>query len=336
MLPRPRRMRGGEPAAALGGTGACVIQVSGLGLTWHRPYRARVQRVSPNSYVCGEYPVLLSAQWQRKPGETCMLIQATRSSWLWSGHVSWSPARLLCGLLALPASGPPPFWEPAGWPGTSAGPAPPTLPGLPSPPLPGPPSPLISAQTSGWNPRENLTSISTHPTPSFSGPLPFLTYFPYSTFNHVKLLKIIPKEQKPCLSSPVPPHQPLKGLDILGWRESSFGFSCKMVWENPNQLFGQLNIYSLLGKHKFTFCSSCSFLYPSNWNKLAFFKTRLATKWIVCVHSISKHGVTPMCQVHCLVPEIPQWINPTGWLLPSRCLHSTGRRQLFTIPLGIQ
>ena len=178
-----------------------------------------------------------------------MLIQATRSSWLWSGHVSWSPARPLCGPLALPASGPPPLWEPAGWPGTSAGPAPPTLPGLPSPPLPGPPSPLISAPTSGWNPREDLKSISTHPTPSFSGPLPFLTYFLYSTFHHLKPLKIIPKEQKPCLSSLASssPTSALEGTWYLGWRESSFGFSCKMVWENPNQLFGQLNIYSLLG-----------------------------------------------------------------------------------------
>ena len=175
-----------------------------------------------------------------------MLIQTTRSSWLWIGCVGWRPARPLPGPLALPTSG----HLSSGSPLAGLAPRPAQLLGRcqASPPLPGSPSPLISAPTLGWNPWEDLKNISTHPTPSFSGPLPFLTYFLYSTFHHLKRLKIIPKEQKPCLSS-LASGSPTKALEgtILGWPESPFGLSCKMVWENPNQLFGQLDIYSLSG-----------------------------------------------------------------------------------------
>ena len=35
----------------------------------------------------------------------------------------------------------------------------------------------------------------------------------------------------------------LKGQIVLGWPKSSFGFSCKILRKNPNELFGQPNTY---------------------------------------------------------------------------------------------
>ena len=32
-------------------------------------------------------------------------------------------------------------------------------------------------------------------------------------------------------------------MNFMSWPISSFRFFCKMVWENVNELFGQLNIY---------------------------------------------------------------------------------------------
>lgn len=76
------------------------------------------------------------------------------------------------------------------------------------------------------------------------------------------------------------------------------------------------------------------FLYISiKLEQISVLKRSIATKLTIFIHSINKFWVPPTCQAHCLVPEILQWINQTRWL-PSRSLHSTGKRQITYIPLG--
>ena len=36
-------------------------------------------------------------------------------------------------------------------------------------------------------------------------------------------------------------------IDIYGWSKSSLGVSCKILWTNPNELFGQPYIYTHRG-----------------------------------------------------------------------------------------
>ena len=43
---------------------------------------------------------------------------------------------------------------------------------------------------------------------------------------------------------------------ILGWPKSSFGFFRTIVWKNPNELFGQPNIFLPCGRLKNIFCSN--------------------------------------------------------------------------------